>query len=65
MFNSRKFLSTLRNDLHTLSNPQVQKSYLRFFKEPVKFYGISSAAVQKIAKEKWKEIKNLSKKEIF
>lgn len=65
MFNQTIFLTTLRQELKKLSNPQVQKSYFRFFKEPVKFYGIPSTAVQKIAKEKFQEIKTLDKNIIF
>jgi len=65
MFNQILFLSTLRQELKKMSNPHVQKSALRFFKEPVKFYGISSASIQKIAKQRFQEIKNLDKKTIF
>jgi len=65
MDNQIKFLTTLRQELKKLSTPHVQESAHRFFKEPVKFYGVSSPIVQKIAKEKFQEIKNLDKRTLF
>ena len=41
------------------------KNYQRFFKEKVKARGVSTAAVRKIAKQYWKQIKHLGKHEIF
>lgn len=58
-------ITNLRKQLHTSIDPQSQKSYPRFFKEPVKFYGIPSSTLQKISKATRKEIKDLDKKTIF
>ncbi len=58
-------LSTLRAQLKKLTDTQAQKTYANFFKEPVKFYGIKTPIVQKLAKATRKDIKHLDKKEIF
>ena len=55
----------IRTDLKANKNTSVKKSSQRFFKEPVKCYGMKSAMVDKIAKKCWQEIKSLDKKEIF
>lgn len=60
-----EILSTIRSQLKSLSDPQTKESTNRFFKESVIVYGVKSALVQKLAKDIWKEIKDLSKKEIF
>ena len=59
------FLPSLRSELQGLADPKTQASFHRFFKEPVLAYGVKSALVEKLAKEKWKEIKALDKKTIF
>lgn len=58
-------LTSLRTQLQSLSDPKTRESFHRFFKEPVLAYGAKSALVEKLAKEKRKEIKDLPKKEIF
>lgn len=58
-------LASLRTQLKSLSDPKTRDSFQRWFKEPVTAYGIKSALVEKLAKEKWKEIKELDKKTIF
>ncbi len=60
-----EILSTIRKQLKSFSDPQTRESSKRFFKEPIIVYGVKSALLQKLAKEIWKEIKDLSKKEIF
>lgn len=65
MFNISSFLSDIRSTLKSLSDPKTRDSFHRFFKEPVTAYGVKSALVEKLAKEKWKEIKELDKKTIF
>lgn len=65
MFNSSSFLSDIRSTLKSLSDSKTRESFHRFFKEPVTAYGVKSALVEKLAKEKWKEIKELDKKTIF
>ena len=58
-------LTTVRDQLKTQSTPQSQHSYPRFFKEAIKFYGVPTPSVQKIAKTLRQEIKNFDKKTIF
>lgn len=58
-------LSKIRRDLKEASDPKTKEVAQRFFKEPVKHYGVRTGVVVKIAKHHWKEAKNFSKKEIF
>ncbi len=58
-------LTQLREELKTNTDPQTQRSFQRFFKEQVKYYGVKTDAVGKIAKKYWKEVKNLDKEAIF
>lgn len=58
-------LPIIRSTLKSLATPQTKLSFGRFFKEPIKCYGVKSAWVEKLAKEIWKEIKDLEKEEIF
>lgn len=57
-------LANLRKQLHTLIDPQAQKTYANFFKEPIRFYGIKTPVVQKFAKKIRQEIKDQDKKTI-
>lgn len=65
MRNSRQILVRLRSDLTASADITTQASYQRFFKEPVKYYGVKNGIVDKIARTYWQEIKHLTKKEIF
>lgn len=58
-------LKQLREELVENSHETTKASYQRFFKEKVKYYGVSSLAVSKIAKIYWKKIKNFSKPDIY
>jgi 3-methyladenine DNA glycosylase AlkD len=58
-------LASIRNALKHSSDEKVRKSSERFFKESVRFYGVRSAAVAKIARDYYKEIKNSDKKTKF
>ncbi len=58
-------ISKIRNELEERSNLQTKKSAERFFREPVKIYGVKSAEVGMIAKKYYKEIRELPKGEIF
>jgi len=58
-------LTNLRKQLHTLTDPQAQKTYANFFKEPIKFYGIKTPVVQKLAKTYRKDIQHEDKKTIW
>jgi 3-methyladenine DNA glycosylase AlkD len=58
-------ITLIRNDLINSADPATQKTFQRFFKEEVRYYGVKVPAVGKIAKKYWKEIKVRDKKEIF
>jgi 3-methyladenine DNA glycosylase AlkD len=60
-----EILSRLRDDLRANADEKSIANYQRYFKETVKFYGLSMSAANKIAIKYWQEIKNLSKPEIF
>lgn len=58
-------LGSIRQDLQASADPKTNASLQRFFKETVLSYGVKTATVKQIAKKYWREIKNLSKPEIF
>jgi 3-methyladenine DNA glycosylase AlkD len=58
-------IKQLKNELKANADEQAKKSFQRFFKEKVKFHGVKSAVMRKIAKVRFSQIKNLSKDEIF
>lgn len=60
-----EIITIIRKQLKSLSDIQTKESSKRFFKEPILVYWVKSALVQKLAKDTWKEIKDLSKEEIF
>lgn len=61
----KNIISEVRKELIAVSDQKTKDSFQRFFKEKVKFHGVTMPRTRKIAKEKFAEIKNLSKKEIF
>jgi 3-methyladenine DNA glycosylase AlkD len=60
-----KIIQSIRTELKNNADAATHKSFQRFFKEEVTYYGVKLAIVGKIAKKYWKEIKDLEKKEIF
>jgi 3-methyladenine DNA glycosylase AlkD len=54
-------LAGIRKELKQNSDEKVRKSFERFFKESVRFHGVKSAVVGRIAREHFKEIKNSDK----
>jgi 3-methyladenine DNA glycosylase AlkD len=58
-------LNKIRQELKQNADEQTQKTGQTFFKEQVQLYGVKTAAVSKIGKEYFKEIKGQSKAEIF
>ena len=60
-----EILARLRADLRANADEKSIANYQRYFKETVKFYGLSMSGANKIAVNYWKEIKSLSKPEIF
>jgi 3-methyladenine DNA glycosylase AlkD len=58
-------LEDIREELEQLADPIIRKSSERFFKEPVKTFGLKTSEVSRIAKENFKTIKQFDKNEIF
>ncbi len=58
-------LAQIRADLKATTDIKTQKSFQRFFKEQVKYYGVKTETVGKIAKKYWTRVKTLDKQSIF
>jgi len=58
-------LASLRDRLQAESDPIWKARAEHYFKEPVKFYGLSNAASRKIGQENLKRLKGKTKDEIF
>jgi 3-methyladenine DNA glycosylase AlkD len=58
-------LDQIREELTANIDQQIQKSFQRFFKDQVKYYGVKTEVVGKIAKKYWKQVKTLDKQTIF
>jgi 3-methyladenine DNA glycosylase AlkD len=58
-------LAQLRADLQVSVDEHTKQTAQNFFKEKIKVYGIKTAAVEKIAKKYWPQIKTLGKQEVF
>ena len=58
-------IDQIRAELKANTDLQTQKSFQRFFKEPVKYYGVKTPTVAKIAKKHWKQVSLLDKQAIF
>jgi len=63
--NYDEILKKIRKDLKNSVDELTKATYHRYFKEPVKCYGIKTALVTAIAKKYWKEIKTQKKESIF
>jgi len=61
----RDVLVAVRQELLQSIDEKTRESAQRFFKEEVKFHGVKSALVKKIATKYFREIKDRDKKEIF
>lgn len=60
-----KIIQAIREDLKAAADEKTTQSFQRFFKEQATFYGVKTPTVGKIAKKHLRQIKNLSKAEIF
>jgi 3-methyladenine DNA glycosylase AlkD len=60
-----KVLAQIRADLKATADAKTKKSFQRFFKEQVKYYGVKTETVGKIANKYWPRIKTLDKQAIF
>jgi 3-methyladenine DNA glycosylase AlkD len=61
----RDTLAAVRQELLQSVDEKTRESSKRFFKEEVKFHGVKSNLVKKIAAKYYREIKDRDKKEIF
>jgi len=60
-----QIIENLREDLRNQADEATKESALRFFKEEVQFYGVKNAVVHKISKNYTRQIKEMSKSEVF
>lgn len=60
-----KILENLTEELNNISDPKLQATSQRFFKEPIKTYGTKTADVVKLGKKYFKEVKDLGKDKVF
>lgn len=58
-------LVQIRSDLKAAIDEKAQKSFQRFFKEQVKYYGVKTNIVEKIAKKYWSQVETFDKKALF
>ena len=58
-------ISAIRQELELQVDEKTKQSYQSFFKEPVTAYGVKTAIVNKIAKDRFKDVKPLGKQAIF
>ena len=58
-------ITQIRADLKATTDPKTQKSFQRFFKEQVKYYGVKTETVGKIAKKYWSRVETLDKQAVF
>ncbi len=58
-------IEVVRQDLITQSNEKTKQSTLRFFKEEITCYGVKSDITRQIGKSYYKQIKHVSKADIF
>jgi 3-methyladenine DNA glycosylase AlkD len=61
----KDILAEVRQDLQKSIDQKTREGAQRFFKEKVKFHGVKSAVVKKIAAEHFRGIQGLEKEEIF
>ena len=58
-------IKELRRTLQHGIDEKTKMNFNRFFKEEVKFYGVKTAVVGRIARHYWKQVSHLTKAEIF
>ena len=61
----KTLLNTLRSELTAKANPVWKAGAEKYFKEPVKFYGLSNSMARKIGSGYFRQIKGHSKNEIL
>jgi len=58
-------ITTIRRELQQQADTKIKDSFQSFFKEKVIYYGVKTPIVSRIARQYFKQIKPLGKKEIF
>lgn len=58
-------IGKIREELAANREDGTRESFSRFFKEEVKYYGVKTGTVTKIAKKYWKDVASREKAEIF
>ncbi|MFA6394254.1 MAG: DNA alkylation repair protein [Patescibacteria group bacterium] len=61
----RDVVKEIKKELKKNADAKTRESGRRFFKEEVKLYGVRAAAVSKIAREYFSEVKRMDKKKMF
>ena len=60
-----EIIASIKKELKQNIDENTRNSTQRYFKEPVKLYGVNSALVCRIGNKYFREIKHKEKKEIF
>lgn len=61
----KEIIVRLEKELKKMSDPKLQQTSQRFFKESIKTYGTKTGDVVKLGKTYFKEVKDLGKNKIF
>lgn len=61
----KQLIGDVRQDLKASIDEKTKQTFQRFFKEKITCYGVKTPTVDKIAKKYLKQIKQLSKQEVF
>ncbi len=62
---AKKILSDIRRELKKNIDLAHKEGEIRFFKEPIKTYGVRTPITRRIGRERWLEVKDLGKQKIF
>ena len=62
---AKEIVAAVRDELEKNADEKTRESAHRFFKEEVRFHGVRTAAVVKIAKQYFEEVRTLGKKRVF
>jgi len=58
-------IEKIKKELSENADEKIRDGAKRYFKEPIKVYGMKNAVAEGIAKKYWPEVKGLSKQEVF
>jgi 3-methyladenine DNA glycosylase AlkD len=60
-----KLINEIRTDLLKNADEKTKQSTIRYFKEKITVYGVTSSRVKKTGRKYWSEIRSLQKKEVY